>query len=253
MKYILILVFLLCGIILPQDKTLQQKTDDAFSEMEENVLPLRFHDALNAKPITGAKVTVKGAGEFITDEEGRILIPAQPDADSIRLVFTHDKYINTAMSIELLSGTLFLNHFSVSPKMPVGSVRIILDWGETPRDLDAHLVKENGYHISFRNLVVSQDGVARLDRDDLDGFGPETITISAVDKTKRYRYHVHNYSNRNGGAEPITRSRAAVRVYGDEKLLHNLQIPDAGSGNNWLVFEIIGGVVELKSEITVTP
>ncbi|MBK6681726.1 MAG: hypothetical protein IPG53_17880 [Ignavibacteriales bacterium] len=90
--------------------------------------------------------------------------------------------------MEVMAGTIIRNRYSISPKMPLGYLRVVLDWGDSPRDLDAHLVKTNGYHISYRNMMVSADGVAKLDRDDLDGQGPETITATSIDKNGEYLF-----------------------------------------------------------------
>ncbi len=69
--------------------------------------------------------------------------------------------------------------------MKVGSIRIILDWDKSPNDLDAHLVKDGDYHISYRNKRVADDGAAQLDRDDMNGYGPETITINNVESNSK--------------------------------------------------------------------
>ena len=71
---------------------------------------------------------------------------------------------------EVIAGTIFWNRFTVSPNIEMGSIRIVLDWDKKPKDLDAHFVKEGDYHISYHNMKVSDDGSARLDRDDQNGF-----------------------------------------------------------------------------------
>ena len=154
-----------------------------------------------------------------------------------------------------MAGTLFFNRFSVSPSLPLGSVRIVLDWGEKPRDLDAHLIKQNGYHISYRNKKISADGIAQLDRDDTDGFGPETITTSELDQNSIYYYFVHNYSNKNiASSTALSNSRAGVKVYGgDNQLLEVFQAPLKQMGNYWHVFKIVNDKLVPVMEINTKP
>ena len=67
-----------------------------------------------------------------------------------------------------------------------GLLQIVLTWGETPRDLDSHLLgpaDENGddyFHVYYRDKnAYSEDGdvIANLDLDDTSSYGPETTTI----------------------------------------------------------------------------
>ena len=250
MKKILFVLFALTLIAFAQDKNSQNRNKDAFKEMEEGKLTLRFNDALTGKPIKGGKVTISETNEYETDYEGRIFIDIDEEKEMLPIVFEHPKYITTQMEIELMAGTLFLNHFSISPKMPVGSIRVILDWGDSPRDLDAHFVKDNAYHISFRKMIISADGVAKLDRDDTDGKGPETITVSRVDADATYKYFVHDFTNQNNvNSDNLSKSRAMVRVYGDNKLLYNLNIGLEGAGNYWNVFDVVNGEIKVKNQL----
>ena len=64
----------------------------------------------------------------------------------------------------------------------------MLVWGQTPTDLDSHLVGPNSlsdttsrFHLYFSNQIVklSESGacVADLDYDDTTSWGPEIVTI----------------------------------------------------------------------------
>jgi uncharacterized protein YfaP (DUF2135 family) len=119
----------------------------------------------------------------------------------------------------------------------------VLDWGEQPRDLDAHLMKEGSYHISYRDKIKIEDQ-AWLDRDDTDGQGPETITLKRPDDGGRYFFFVHDYSNRKStNSKALAESRAHVRVYSSGGLVNSFRVPQNLRGTKWPVFQVDNGVV----------
>jgi len=215
--------------------------DDAFRELEEQELTLRFFNALDGEPIPGGEVEIGNVGSFTIDREGRAFFPIPTDS-IYKVTFSKAGFITSSFDIEIMAGSLFFNRFSVSPQLPLGSIRVVLDWGEEPKDLDAHLLKQDGYHISYRNMKSSQDGVARLDRDDTSSFGPETITANQVDANVTYHYFVHDYSNRsNASSQTLSKSKATVKVYGESRLLNVFKVPQYESGIYWHVFSIRNG------------
>jgi hypothetical protein len=220
----------------------RDKFEDVNEEEENQNLTLRFFNALTGDPINGAKVTVGEIGDYETDAEGKVRFPA-PEEDGILIVhFECPKFITSDFKIEIIAGTIWFNRISVSPQLDLTYVRIVLDWEQSPGDLDAHFVKDNAYHISFRNTVVLSDGSAGLDRDDMDGYGPETITIKNVDDLGLYEYLVHDYSDRTDpNATGLSNSKATVRVYGEGRLLYEFQAPAGQRGNIWSVFQIQQG------------
>ena len=108
--------------------------DDAFSELERK-LSMYFLNAINAKPIKGASVDLKGIGNFTSDANGRIQFTA-PNNPFGKIPVTVNKsgYIKTDFILELKAGTIILNRFSISPEIPLRHVRMVLDWGESLRD-----------------------------------------------------------------------------------------------------------------------
>ena len=126
-----------------------------------------------------------------------------------------------------------------------------MDWSDEPDDLDAHLVKQGGYHISYRHMKTSEDGRARLDRDDRNGNGPETITVNRIDESSSYVYRVHDYSNRNdGNSEELSdESGATVRVYDETQLLNEYRIDTGEEGTTWTVFRIDDGQIFQVDEV----
>jgi len=243
--------FIFLHVSFAQDAKTKQKISDAFEEAETGALALRFFDAITGNPIKSAHVEIVGVGEYDTDFEGKISFSSEEENTTLQVKFTHPKYITSEFKIEVMAGTLFFNRFSVSPKMPLGSLRVVVDWSDTPKDLDAHLVKKGGYHISYRNMRNTSDGAAKLDRDDTDGFGPETITAAKVDANGEYYYFIHDFSDQhNSASKKLSDSKASVKVYGkDNELLNVFTVPQDQAGTYWKVFKIIGGEVIPINEI----
>lgn len=245
-RSILILFLLASGLLFAQVDKARMHSTDALKELEGK-LTLRFFDALTGNPIEGAKVTIEGIGDFTTNHNGGVLFASDEMDATHTVVFTHDDYITSKFDIQISAGTIFFNRFSVSPKMKVGDIRIVLDWDKEPRDLDAHLVKDgqNGYHISFRNMHSVADGEAKLDRDDTDSYGPETITINRIDQNATYHFFVHDYSNRNDSdSRALAHSKATVKVYSrTHGLIDIFTVPTDLVGVKWNVFSIVDGKI----------
>lgn len=134
----------------------------------------------------------------------------------------------------------------MTPIIPDGQIRVILRWGETPTDLDSHLVgpKADGtnerFHIMYSNksYMFNSTRYADLDVDDITSWGPETITI--YQKTPgKYRYFVHDYTNRYSNSSwELANSGAFVEVYTSESAspVVTFYVPYE-EGNAWAVFE----------------
>ncbi len=226
---------------------------DMFDEMAAK-LNLYFVDALTGQPIPGATVTFEGETST-TDDAGKasFALPEVPDAKEVDLVAHFEKtgYVTSDAKVHFMLGSVWSNRWSISPALPPGKLRIVLDWARSPADLDAHLVKDGAYHISFRNMRQYEDEVV-LDRDDTDGYGPETITINHVDPNGRYTFSVHDYTDRaDASTDALSKkSRARVSVFGSERLLDQMMVPTGGKGATWRVFEIQNGSIRPVGELT---
>ncbi len=246
MKYLLLIAFSLCFIYFANAQgshdNFKNKFDDVFEEDENENLTLRFFNALNGEAIPDAIVQIEKFGEFKSDEEGKVRFPIPDEDGFLQVHFECEKFITSDFKVEVIAGTLFFNRISVSPELDLKHLRIVLDWDATPKDLDAHFVKSNGYHISYRHTRVLTDGSGELDRDDMDGYGPETITIRNIDDLAEYEYLVHDYTNKaNTSSAALARSKATVKVYGEGRLLYVFQIPQSRKGTEWSVFKLSQG------------
>jgi uncharacterized protein YfaP (DUF2135 family) len=93
-------------------------------------------------------------------------------------------------------------------------------------------------------MSAADDGAAQLDRDDTDGYGPETITVKEVRRDARYVCFVHDYSNRGRtDATELGASKATIKVYGQGKLMNVFEVPRGRPGTRWEVFTIQGGMI----------
>ncbi len=165
-----------------------------------------------------------------------------------------------------------LNPTSGAGAISANSVRIILTWGDNPRDLDSHLTgptssstgttdTTNRYHVYFSSKTRECDTtnttscVTRLDVDDTSGLGPETVTIappsgSSTLRAGLYRYTIHHYS----GSNTIATSGANVRLLlgnsSERTFTPSSSTTLGGSGSIWTVFELM---VDSSGQITVLP
>jgi hypothetical protein len=267
MRFLMIVAAL--GLAMPvsaQSKlSSKQRKRDAFSELNakrktdqgsDAGLALRFFDALTGEPLRGAKVSADGES-VMTNGEGRALLkwPAKLNKREDRRIVRVSKsgYVTSDIEVHFMAGTIFNNRFSISPALSPDRLRVVLDWGSSPADLDAHLIKQKRgrkqYHISYREMKSWRD-VARLDRDDTDAFGPETITIDRVDARGDYTFVVHDYTNHHtSNAADMYKARATVQLYMDGQLKAQFR-PPRGRGNLWSVFVLRAGKLTTVNKIS---
>ena len=224
-----------------QVKKMLDVLEDTQTEMNDGKFTLRFFDAKTGDVVSEAQISIQGVGDFTSDFTGKILFDKQKDA-KYAFKFTKNGYISAVYEFEVIAETIFFNRFSVCPRTELGALRIVLDWDKSPADLDLHLVKQGDYHISYHNNLTSSDGSAQLDRDDQDGYGPETITINRTDNHATYSCYVHDYTHSTQNhSRYLSKSKAVVRVYNNNELTDTFYIPRDDAGNKWSVFQIIRG------------
>lgn len=128
--------------------------------------------------------------------------------------------------------------YALSPVMTnLDGLRVVLNWGAEPHDLDSHIAFPNN-HIYFARKLGDAGADANLDVDNTTGFGPETITIGRKHLGESYVYAVHDYTNRfSPGSSGLARSHAKVLVYIGQSLVRSYYVPKQ-AGNLWTVFRI---------------
>lgn len=133
----------------------------------------------------------------------------------------------------------------LSRMMAENEYRVVLTWGENPRDLDSHLVGASSsgqsYHV-FYNDLKADGGKALLEWDDTTSYGPETTHFFAY-PNQSYVFSVHDYTNRGSNiSDWMAHSDAKVVVYCHNQEVGTFYVP-AGSATVWNVFRVDNNVV----------
>lgn len=197
---------------------------------------------------SGAVVTT-----MTTDEDGYYAYKGAPGY--FTLIAKKDGFTPKVFSASMMSKSEnVLSDVAVSPILEDGQIRIVLRWSTTPPDIDAHMIGSyaNGgrSHVYFRSdTYEGQEGVVKLDVDDQDGEGPETITLSNF-ASGVYTYAVHDFFNRDmTQISALAGSQATVEVYlgnGDVKVFNVPNQP----GTLWTVFTYDGSVLKPVNTMT---
>lgn len=186
--------------------------------------------------ISGAQVVIQRNGEqsisSLSDGSGNALIGNNASDTNDSLIIIKKNGYSTLV-VKCPCGGM---SFALSPTMKgLDSMRVVLGWGSSPSDLDSHMVYP-GNHIFFDHKLGDS---GNLDVDDLDSYGPETITLTRRENGKSYIYVVHDYSDKyEPGTKNLSRSDAKVFVYVGETLVRTYYVPVGQSGNLWTVFKV---------------
>lgn len=223
-------------------------------ELEEEEVTVKVQgtiiDAVTGKGVTDASLTavmVKGKdGGKPKNQESAIgrtkangsyeLAMAEGE---YQITVTAEGYIEEIFEIEVKDKDIKNENFTISPELNEGEIRIVLEWGASPSDLDAYLFKNS---LSDQSPVYfggkgSESKGAELDIDDRNGYGPETITI--YDTQSTWIYGVQDYTHTEMG---IADSGVTVKVYIPGKTPKIYTAP-TGDGAYWTVCKISNGEV----------
>lgn len=211
----------------------------------------RVFNALNVEPIEYASVvfenveTKEKTSPVYTDENGgySVILPV----GLYTMFVSAEGFSSTEISAYSLSQpNTKLSDITLSPVLPEGEYRIVLHWGEYPKDLDSHVIGTrtdgSSFHTYFSNMN-SYDGeelVCNLDVDDTSSYGPETITLRP-NTSNKYTYYIYNYSGNSSGT--LANSQCWIQLFvGNQE--YKYYVPtDQGDGRYWTVFSISDGVV----------
>ena len=229
-------------------------------------------DAVTGDPISGATVKIAGS-TTTTDANGNYEITGISEAElaahfsgtplsgtaPLEVAFTdksteathtlevsatgYTTYVNNQVAIGV--GETLSMDVSLSPTLSEGEFRIVLNWGENPKDMDAHMktpsIEGSEYHIYYSNKGSATSApYVTLDHDDRYSYGPETVTIYDL-YPGTYKYYVYNYS----GTPDIVTSNAVVQVYNSTGLITTVNIPTTGTGRYWNVLTVDGSTGQL--------
>lgn len=190
------------------------------------------------KNIAGAEVILQRNGmqshSGITDANGKVSIDTtgfERDDEHTLMIVKKEGYSNLVVKCPCDEMTYALSENMTT----LDGLRVVLNWGASPSDLDSHLVFP-GNHIYFNAKSGER---AWLDVDDTTSFGPETITVERKLHGKKYIYAVHDFSNRmKTGSDSLSRSNAKVMVYIGQTLIKTYYVNEHAPGTLWVLFGI---------------
>lgn len=215
-------------------------------------------DAVTGQHLANVAVHIR---ENWNNKEGNPIISVTTDADGHYSVTLERGYYTIEFAREGYA-SVFVNVFSsnASPSFngtlnPTATTvddtqfRVVLTWGETPRDLDSHLVgptvagdSADYFHVYFSNKIyygLENEINASLDVDDTSSYGPETVTVFNVQSDKPYYYSVHDFTNGdNPDSTEMSFSGANIKVYQGATLIKEYNVPSNQAGNVWNVFYV---------------
>lgn len=180
-----------------------------------------------------ARPMTNGNGEFSAN------IPA----GSYTVRISHQGYFDFSQDVAVTASQTVRPALAIAPAMAHSQSRVTLSWGASPRDLDAYLKVPTGCLVNWRQMNCHENTV-RLDRDDVNGHGPETMTIEQWHRAGNtpYVFYVHNWSQQGNQAEANTGLRNAggvVHVYlSGAQYTFNSATDGVIQGGKWYVFKI---------------
>lgn len=205
---------------------------------EKRIIVIKDSDSGN--PVAEANVEIDKKWDVITNTSGQADLPDDIDDGEHSMIVTKDGvYVKTQAYFTVENGIISTpSQVSIPKAVDYERIKIVLDWGEYPEDLDSH-VFSGYYHVYFDNM---NSGNMNLDRDDTTSYGPETITIRDVNDSNLYEYYVFDYTNRNYPySYDLSNSGAQVRVFFNNDLIGTFKVTPNQSGIWWHVFDVKDG------------
>jgi hypothetical protein len=249
-----------------QIKHLEAVMQILITESDKGSIVGKVVNAINGNPVPGVQIVLKTGINTIegstvastqTDRNGRYKID-NLSAGNYTIKADKDSYVAIIATGYCIGGKQSeMPGISLTPVLSRDELRIVLDWGKYPLDLDSHIrgPVENGnsrFHVYFENkkYLGTNSFSVDLDRDDTDSYGPETVTIRKMIQGD-YIYAIHDYTNRNSGnTNALSKSSARIRVYQGEELLETFHVPKNTNGTLWKVFEIKNGIIKPVNYVT---
>lgn len=215
-------------------------------------------DAVTGQPLANVAVHIR---ENWNNKEGNPINSVTTDANGHYSVALERGYYTIEFAREGYA-SVFVNVFSSNASRsfdgtlnPTATAvddtqfRVVLTWGERPRDLDSHLVgptvagdSADYFHVYFSNKIyydLEHEINASLDVDDTSSYGPETVTVFNVQSDKPYYYSVHDFTNgHNPDSTEMSFSGANIKVYQGATLIKEYNVPSNQAGNVWNVFYV---------------
>jgi len=147
------------------------------------------------------------------------------------VTFSLDGYVTLTYQITVNETNITTN---ITKDLVISSVvrglRVVLTWGATPKDIDLYVQDPAGNRIYWNNKAV---GPVKLDVDDRNANGPETITIDESAKGI-HKIYVRNYSKE----DKLGNSKGVVTLNIGESQAESIEIPSADHPADQFVWNV---------------
>lgn len=222
--------------------------EESFS-VEGEVIDATTGDGVSGALVSvraGSEKTGKALAEVTTESDGSYAVDLECGDYTVEVELEgytteyFEMYVNS-------SGDTDDAQFVISPTVESGQIRIVLEWGSAPADLDSYLEGSlsdgTSVAISYRNKTLERGGekIVTLDVDDTDGYGPETTTIN--DSGGTYHFYVLDY--RQEGSLGI--NGASVKIYMPGEAAPVVIDAPSDLQNGWDVLDIDKGVLTINN------
>jgi hypothetical protein len=236
----------------------------AFGNLEpslpEMCLPVTFYargrlkDARTGSGLSGAVVRVMGTDLSASSSGGYFTITdVAPGTYTVK--FSMDSYISVEREITISGNINVGGEFdvSMSPAMQNDQWRAVLKWNAQPTDLDTYAMWGYSKVCWYGRHKYGSNMEGTLEKDDVDGFGPETLYLNNIGNCRGgsyscdIKYEINDYTQ----SGTMLQKGAEVTLYSGSRVVGEWKIEDcAGSvepnGNWWHVFTIDGRTNQLK-------
>ncbi len=205
-------------------------------------------NALNGTSISGVTVIINDLGA-VTNDIGMYTIYTELISGDYQVNTSSESFCPYNGFFEIPTNYELPNYtynFYLSPIPEAGQIRMVLNWGELPSDLDSHLktpeIEGQEHHIYYGNRGSSDSApYATLDWDDVTGYGPETMTINQS-FSGNYIYYIYQYSSSGS----LNESEGTIQIYNSPDCQgETIYAPTEGSGRYWYVCDIDGETGEI--------
>ena len=145
------------------------------------------------------------------DQSGNFLIPITLSSGVNHLKFATYGKNPTGDEIQVTPTNMDTEDFTIEVVVPASMILMTLTWDKDDTDLDTYVIDPTGDYSAYYHMVTADGG--ELDRDDVDGFGPEHWTLMNTDIVRYgqpYRFRVHYYSDHGNGGTNYT---VTIKLY----------------------------------------
>ena len=190
------------------------------------------------------RMIYKEGKEYYLDDADAIDFTALSKAvarngDEVTWVFSATFSVNAGpntISIEVydLNDTIFArtDQWDIVGAIEPTSLVVTLWWDTNKTDIDLHVSPDDGTTHCYYGNTTAGDMV--LDYDDVNGYGPEHVTVDSVTGTKTYKIKVYYYADHND-VETTTATTANITaaVNGETKLEASHLMTVESSSSSW--------------------